>query len=324
MVKSQSLPAPRTPTRMVSSCISLRCPAKTSRVFGNLGFDALVVYPDGSCDFVAAGAERELLLESGLLAVCLVPDLEGLYSSSYREPVSMGGSMTGPRSRAWMDSLHTANPDITSAPTSIGNTYEGRPQLVMKISENSLFSADDPAMPNVWYDGLIHSREGASLRNIRYWMMWLCSNHGRNGYCGYQADWILANREIWLLPVNNIDGWVYNQTMYPGGGGMHRKNRNLSAGGSGIDLNRNWSVGWGGAGSSGDPSSETYRGTGPLSEPEAANIDAFWQLHPPAQMHSTHAYANALIYPWGWIDEPTTHAAQYTTQGETDVTLGYG
>jgi len=295
-----------------------------AELFGRLGLDPVVVYRDGSCDFVAGGYERELLLRHGLCASCLIPDMEALYAAGCRESTGMGGFLTWTEVQAWMDSLHGANPDITSAPVSIGDTYEGRPQLVMKISSNNTFDSDDPSMPNAWYDGLIHSREGAGLRNIRYFMMWLCSNHGRNGYCGYQADWILDHREIWCLPVNNVDGWVYNQTTHPGGGGMHRKNRNLSGGGTGIDLNRNWSVAWGGAGSSGDPYSETYRGTGPLSEPETGNVDAFWQAHPPAQMHSTHAYSNALLYPWGWTDQPTTHAAQYATQGEMMVLWGTG
>ncbi len=105
------------------------------------------------------------------------------------------------------------------------------------------------------------------MRNVRYWMMWLTSNYQRNGYCGYQATWLLENREIWCLPLNNADGWVYNETQSPGGGGMHRKNMNWSAGGTGVDLNRNWSVAWGGAGSSGSPTSETYRGTGPSPNP---------------------------------------------------------
>ncbi len=295
-----------------------------AQVFNGLGFDPVVVYPDGSCDFVAGEAERRFILQRGILATTLIPDLAHFYMSRSPEPRSMGGFLTWSEVQAWMDSLHAANPGITSPPTSIGNTYEGRPQLVMKISANNGFHADDPDMPNVWYDGLIHSREGASLRNIRYWMMWLCSNHGRNGYCGYQADWILANRELWFLPVNNVDGWVYNEATHPGGGGMHRKNRNLTAGGTGIDLNRNWSVAWGGAGSSGDPFSETYRGTGPLSEPETANVDAFWQQHTPTQMHSTHSYSNVLIYPWGWTDDPTTHAAQYAVSGEMMVLWATG
>lgn len=293
-------------------------------LFNRLGLEPSVVYPDGSCDFVAGDRERELVLRHGIPAETLIPDLTHFYMSRTREPVSMGGFLTWEQVQAWMDSLHAANPGITSPPTSIGDTWEGRPQLVMKISSNTGFNDDDPSMANAWYDGLIHSREGASMRNIRYFMMWLCTNHGRNGYCGYQADWVLNNRELWFLPLNNVDGWVYNQITNPNGGGMHRKNRNLSAGGTGVDLNRNWAVAWGGSGSSGDPFSETYRGTGPLSEPETANVDQFWQNHIPAQMHSSHAYSNILIYPWGWTDQPTTHAAQYHTSGEMMVQWATG
>jgi len=292
-------------------------------LFNRLGFDVVQVYEDGSVDFVANSTERRILLENGLIASTRIPDMEGYYRSINGTTRSMGGFYTWDEVSSWMDSLVAANPSITSV-QSIGNTYEGRPQRVVKLSVNNSFSADDPSMPNAWYDGMIHAREGASMRNIRYWMMWLCSNYQRNGYNGYQATWILENREIWCLPLNNIDGWVYNQTTSPGGGGMHRKNRNTSAGGNGIDLNRNWSVAWGGAGSSGDPGSETYRGTAPLSEPECSNIDTFWQTHIPAQMHSTHSYSNVLIYPWGWTDEPTTHAAEYTTQGEMMVLCSTG
>ena len=292
-------------------------------LFARLGFDVVQIYRDGSVDFVAGSYERSLLLENGLSAETRIADMEGYYRALNGSSRSMGGFYTWTEIDAWIDSLVAANPSITSV-ESIGNTYEGRPQRVVKLSVNNSFNDDDPSMANAWYDGLIHAREGASMRNIRYWMMWLCSNYQRNGYCGYQATWLLENREIWCLPCNNVDGWVYNETTSPGGGGMHRKNRNLSAGGNGIDLNRNWSVAWGGSGSSGDPSSETYRGTGPLSEPESSNIDTFWQTHEPDQMHSTHAYSNALIYPWGWTDDPTTHAAQYQTQGDMMVLWGTG
>lgn len=300
-------------------------PASDSQaeLFSRLGFDVVQHYSDGSVDFVAGSSERTLLLENGLLAETRIPDMEGYYRALNGTSRSMGGFYTWTEIDAWIDSLVAANPSIAVA-QSIGNSYQGRPQMVVKLSVNNTFGADDPTMANAWYDGLIHAREGASMRNIRYWMMWLCSNYQRNGFCGYQATWILENREIWCLPCNNVDGWVYNETTSPGGGGMHRKNMNWSAGGNGIDLNRNWSVAWGGSGSSGDPSSETYRGTGPISEPEASNIDTFWQSHEPDQMHSTHAYANALIYPWGWTDDPTTHAAQYTTQGNMMVQWGTG
>lgn len=294
-----------------------------AELFNRIGFDVVQVCRDGSMDFVANSFDRRTLLENGLFATTRIADMEGYYRARNGTGRSMGGFYTWDEVDTWIDSLVAANPAITSV-QSIGDTYEGRPQRVVKISVNNSFSDDNPAMANAWYDGLIHAREGASMRNIRYWMMWLCSNYQRNGYDGYQATWLLENREIWCLPVNNVDGWVYNQSISPGGGGMHRKNRNTSAGGDGVDLNRNWSVAWGGAGSSGDPGSSTYRGAGPISEPEASNIDTFWQTHIPTQMHSTHTYSNALIYPWGWTDDPTTHAAQYTTQGEMMVQWATG
>lgn len=294
-----------------------------AELFSRIGFDVVQVYRDGSMDFVANSFDRRTLLENGLSATTRIADMEGFYRARNGTGRSMGGFYTWDEVDTWIDSLVTANPAITCT-QSIGDTYEGRPQRVVKISVNNSFDDDDPAMANAWYDGLIHAREGASMRNIRYWMMWLCSNYQRNGYNGYQATWLLENRELWCLPVNNVDGWVYNQSISPGGGGMQRKNRNLSAGGDGVDLNRNWSVAWGGAGSSGTPSSSTYRGTGPISEPECSNIDTFWQTHIPTQMHSTHTYGNILIYPWGWTDDPTTHVLEYSTQGEIMVRWATG
>jgi len=294
-----------------------------AELFNRFGFDVVQVYNDGSVDFVTNSTDRRALLENGLFAATRIADMESFYRARNGSGRSMGGYYTWDEVSAWIDSLVAANPSITSV-QSIGNTYEGRPQRVVKLSVNNTFNADDPGMANAWYDGLIHAREGSAMRNIRYWMMWLCSNYQRNGYDGYQATWVLEHREIWCLPVNNVDGWVYNQTNSPGGGGMHRKNRNTSAGGDGVDLNRNWSVGWGGAGSSGNPGYSTYRGTGPISEPESSNIDAFWQTHIPAQMHSTHCFSNALIHPWGWKDEPTTHAAAYETQGAMMVNWATG
>lgn len=296
--------------------------AEALRVLGT-GCEIVHVYEDGSLDCVTNETEYGRLLSTGIPFTTRIDDLERFYARRCGGR-TMGGYMTWDELSAWMDDLHDTYPSITSAPTSIGDTYQGRPQRVVKISSNTDFWYDDPALPNVWYDGLIHAREPASMRNIRFFMLWLCENYGRNGFCGLQATWLLDNREIWFLPCNNVDGYVYNQQQSPGGGGMHRKNMNWSAGGDGIDLNRNWSVAWGGAGSSGDPGSQTYRGTAPLSEPETSNIDAFWQDHPPAQMHSTHSYGNILIYPWGYTDAATTHAAEYAAQGEIMVQWGTG
>ncbi|MFO7949970.1 MAG: M14 family zinc carboxypeptidase [Candidatus Fermentibacteraceae bacterium] len=328
-------------TRWIATLILLAGAAASSTMYslahmepaGQRGADLLMevspeivhVYGDGSVDFVATSEELSRITRLGLPVTVRVDDLGALNRAvCARSGKTMGGFMTWDEIQDWMDDLHASYPGITSAPTSIGDTYQGRPQLVMKISTDNNFDNDDPSMANAWYDGLIHAREGASMRNVRSFMEWLCANYGEEGYCGLQATWLLENREIWCLPCNNVDGWVYNEDQQPGGGGMHRKNMNWSAGGDGIDLNRNWAVGWGGLGSSGNPSDQTYRGTAPLSEPETDNVDMFWQDHPPAQMHSTHTYGNILIYPWGYQDDPPTDIEDYETQAEMMVQWGTG
>src|SRR5690606_28964085 len=87
------------------------------------------------------------------------------------------------------------------------------------------------------------------------------------------------------VPCVNPDGYVYNQTNNPSGGGMQRKNRrNVGSdisGQKGVDLNRNYGVDWndcaGASSSCGSnvPSYETYWGSGAFSEPETQAIRDF-------------------------------------------------
>ena len=74
--------------------------------------------------------------------------------------------------------------------------------------------------------------------------------------------------EFIIVPIVNPDGYVHTW----GPDRLWRKNRRDNGHGTfGVDPNRNWDFGWGGAGSSGITNSETYRGTAPFSEPAIAN-----------------------------------------------------
>jgi hypothetical protein len=81
--------------------------------------------------------------------------------------------------------------------------------------------------------------------------------------------------------VINPDGYVYNETIAPNGGGMHRKNRRDTGCGDGtqrgIDLNRNYGYEWGAdnSGSSPNPCSSTFRGDSAFSEPETQAVRDF-------------------------------------------------
>jgi carboxypeptidase T len=83
---------------------------------------------------------------------------------------------------------------------------------------------------------------------------------------------------------------------------MWRKNRKLNQGGSyGVDLNRNWKSGFGGSGSSGSPSSETYRGTAAYSEPETKTIADYLgsQSNTLKAAIDFHSYSQLNLRPWG-------------------------
>ena len=53
-------------------------------------------------------------------------------------------------------------------------------------------------------------------------------------------------------------------------------------------------------GSSPDGCDETYRGTGPFSEPETAAIEAFIEDHDFPVAFNYHSYSDLLIYPFGY------------------------
>ena len=257
---------------------------------------------------------------------------------------SMGGYFTYDEVLEYIDSIHTAYPNIMSTPISIGQTIEGRDILAYRISDNPEVDEDEP---RVLIDGLHHAREPMSIIAPLYYAEWLLDNYGTNE----MATYIVDNREIWFVPILNIDGYVYNQEIAPNGGGMWRKNKrdndennNFSPNNDGVDLNRNYGYGWGydDIGSSPDPSSETYRGTSAFSEPEsealrqfcidkgfktALNFHTFGDLmiyseEPDGSTFPDHSifqeYGHDATKPNGYIYGNGTETVKYVTNGDTD------
>lgn len=80
---------------------------------------------------------------------------------------------------------------------------------------------------------------------------------------------LLDRRDVWVVPVLNPDGYAHTFSTER----LWRKNRRRNVDGTvGVDLNRNYPAFWGRdeVGSSDVPGAETFRGTGPASEPVAA------------------------------------------------------
>ncbi len=100
-----------------------------------------------------------------------------------------------------------------------------------------------------------------------------------------------------LLPCTNPDGYEYNRSLHPNGGGLWRKNRCDNGDGSyGVDLNRNYGWQWGRDARL--PNSSIYPGQAVFSEPEIAVIrDVLYQQIPTVSI-SVHTYGNEWIFPW--------------------------
>jgi len=122
----------------------------------------------------------------------------------------------------------------------------------------------------------------------------LLSNYGTNP----QVTKYLDEVEFTIVPMVNPDGYEYSWTTNR----LWRKNRKRNNDGSyGVDLNRNWNDHWGGAGSSSDPRSDIYHGTGPFSEPESKSSSSYLGgLSNVLAAIDFHSYSQLVLRPYGW------------------------
>jgi len=220
---------------------------------------------------------------------------------------SMGGYYTMQEVYGKLDEMRTNYPNIITQKFSAGNTLENRPMYAVKISDNPDIDEDEP---EVFLNALIHAREPQAMATIVYYMFYLLENYGTDP----EVTYLVNNREIFFMPIINVDGYEYNRQTDPNGGGDWRKNRRLNTGGSiGVDLNRNFGYQWGydNNGSSGNPSDLTYRGTAPFSEPETQVYRDFVISRSFKTALNYHTYSNLLIIPWGYIPEQTADSLAY-------------
>ncbi|CAG9865250.1 unnamed protein product [Phyllotreta striolata] len=183
----------------------------------------------------------------------------------------------------------------------IGQSYEGRPIKVLKISNGN------PTNKPVWIDGGIHAREWISPAAVTYIINHLVAKFEE------ESDYI-QNTDFYVAPVLNPDGYEYSHSSDR----LWRKNRrpqqpDLVTGRVcyGIDLNRNFGYKWGYDGVSHNSCHDTFCGKGPFSEPETrvmrdfikGNLSQTLDRLPKklAAYVSFHSYGQYILYPWGYM-----------------------
>lgn len=231
--------------------------------------------------------------------------------AAFMNPVgSMGGYYTLAEVYNLINTMRTNYPNLVKIDT-IGWTFGGnrvgaatpRPIWCVKISDN--VATDEVTESESMITGLNHAREGMSMMNIIFYMQYLLENYSTKPAVKELVD----NRQMYFIPVNNPDGYKYNQDSNPGGGGMHRKNRTTTnvTTNIGTDINRNYELGWnevgiGGTagtneGSSTSTTNDTYRGPSPMSELESQAMRDFLRTRRIKMNFNHHSYAEAHIHP---------------------------
>ncbi len=149
---------------------------------------------------------------------------------------------------------------------SIGNTWEGRP-IVMVTMTIDVEKADEK--PALLYTGTIHAREWIGNELAVKFIQYATENYQVNP----QLIKTLKNNTLYMVPCLNPDGFEYSRTHFS----FWRKNRRDNGDGTfGVDLNRNFAVRFK---RGPDTSLNTYSGPEAFSEPETSAIRDFVESH---------------------------------------------
>ena len=210
----------------------------------------------------------------------------------------------GTNSIVWyMNELVARYPTLASM-VNVGTTLQGRTIWGIRIT-----NAATTNKPGVLYFGCEHAREWITTTVPTYFANYLLSGYGSDPALTDLVDHV----ELYLVPVFNVDGYEYSLTTDR----YWRKNRRNNGNGTfGVDLNRNWGVGWGGPGSGAATHSETYRGTAPFSEPETQVLRDFFIAHGNIRAQlDIHSYSQLVLWPFGHTSTLPPDQATYDEIG---------
>ncbi len=259
----------------------------------------------GTFDVRMTAEQAAALTQTGIPHEVIINDLGAYIDSimSANENLAdgpwFGAYKTLAEVEARLTQLAAQYPNLATL-TQAGTSLEGRPIRMIRITG----PGSTATRPAFVINGNQHAREWVTPMTTMYIVERLLEDYGSNP----QVAGLVNKIDFHIIPVVNPDGYVYSHTTQA----LWRKNRRPPPVGSscfGVDTNRNWSVGWGGNnGSSPDPCSETYRGTGPFSEPEPTvvkgvidavatqgRLKVHWDVHSNAQM---------ILSPWGYTTNP--------------------
>lgn len=217
------------------------------------------------------------------------------------------GYMTYSEMSTKLKDLANSNPDIVTL-SDIGDSWE---KTQGKSPNNDIWcltitnKKSKSQKPASLFIGGMHARELAPPEIMYKLAEHLVKNYGKDP----QVTDLVDTRDINIVPMVNVDGRIKVEQ----GNNWQRKNTN----GSGVDLNRNFDSHWNyqglnvpssWIGSSTNPSSETYSGKAPASEPEVQAIQNYYKVKKLNMVLDMHSYGEMFFWPVGYSDKPIPEA----------------
>jgi hypothetical protein len=249
--------------------------------------------------------------------------------------------------------LAEEHPDIVKPVVLPHKTFQGREIMGVEIA-NDVHAQD--GRPVYFLHGMHHAREWPSAEAVMEFAHLLVE-----GRKSHRIKRLLETTRMSIVPIINVDGFVESReggalglpdpadetgfgdlqtvegvVLLGGSFAYRRKNCNggIPSGNVpctlqyGVDNNRNYGNGWGGDGAGTDPMTQSYRGTGPFSEPETKAVWEYSRTRQVTNLITMHNVAALVLRPPGLAkegkapDEPRmkelgdamAEAAGYTSQ----------
>ncbi|BCW96806.1 MAG: M14 family metallopeptidase [Fimbriimonadales bacterium] len=295
--------------------ITLRTPAELETL-QQLARDVWMIR-GRTVDVCLSPDEQATLRKAGFQGEALIADVGALIRQQKSAFTPQDGSLftrylTLDEIYAAMRQLADQNPRLVQM-LEIGRSIENRPIYALRLTREPRRARVYRDRPQVVINAMQHAREWITPPVALYFASRLVAEYPTHT----QARDALDRLEIYVVPVVNPDGYVFTHTTNR----LWRKNRRyigvvFNQAVYGVDLNRNWRYGWGGAGSSGQPWSDTYRGSAPFSEPETYWLSRWMLSLPTLRAHvDVHSYSQLILWPWGLTTDPAPFDAVFQRVG---------
>ncbi|RKX69699.1 hypothetical protein DRP53_07410 [candidate division WOR-3 bacterium] len=233
-----------------------------------------------------------LVIQTGIPFQVLQTDIDDIYRSNFLKRSGKSYYLTYQEYCDSMIKIVQYHPEICHLET-LGYSHQNRLLLAMKLSDNP---DKNESEPEVIFEANMHGNEKITFAVNFCLLNYLVENYPTDTLVKH----FIENREIWIIPMVNPDGYVASS----------RYNARR------VDLNRNWGWAWG---------NEYGCGSDFFSEYESWKLVEFYWSHPAVIYASYHSGTLYLSEPWAYIMEmvpPERYIIQHLSRGYSSFT-GY-